>query len=469
MRNPNTAASGNEMIVRMGLQKSKKKKKPSKVKKLILNERLERLRQLQEKKDPSAEDLSEIKSLVAGGVTDSVEGHVRVAMDSLGEGEGEGEGEDDGEGEGEGEKEGEGEGEEEDIKTEAAEEESGDEEGVASDGTKTYSESSSIALESNIPKVPVTMSVAAAPFIPSFLKYPSGLPTPSQVPTTGVIQQWGSNVPILSTPEGSLTAGGISSKSAESLEGGDDGSDLESDDVVDDLVPSPTPPSIGISGGLKEGESGKSGKETAPLLFGELKPGERRRREYVDHELNKSIDTKSMELLAKLQEFDHRSRATIDKSALLKSKLRLTMGLREVTKGLKMNRIKAVIIAPDIEDAQEAGSLNDKIIDVIKLAIRYKVRIIYALNRRKLSKCFKKKAHVSCVGIFDYSGADGIFKELMELVNDARAAEAGIKNQFVIDASAAIAREMEAERLQRAIVDGDDVTSGGRKFTFARK
>ncbi|XP_021354906.1 selenocysteine insertion sequence-binding protein 2-like, partial [Mizuhopecten yessoensis] len=90
--------------------------------------------------------------------------------------------------------------------------------------------------------------------------------------------------------------------------------------------------------------AGTIGKEAV------LKIHSRRFREYCNQVLNKDIDSCCTALLQDLVRFQDRVYHKEPNKA--KSKRRLVLGLREVTKHLKLKKIKCVIISPNLEKIQ---------------------------------------------------------------------------------------------------------------------
>ena len=139
----------------------------------------------------------------------------------------------------------------------------------------------------------------------------------------------------------------------------------------------------------------------------------RRYREYCRNMVNKEIDGVCFNFLQELARFQDRS---YQKNPLkAKMKRRYVLGIREVTKHLKLCKLKCVILAPNCEKIQTEGGLDDAINFIIQAATEQNLPCIFALNRRRLGKAMNKYVPVSVVGIFDYSGAEEHFKKMIEL------------------------------------------------------
>ncbi|KAM4602534.1 selenocysteine insertion sequence-binding protein 2-like isoform 2-T2 [Polymixia lowei] len=146
----------------------------------------------------------------------------------------------------------------------------------------------------------------------------------------------------------------------------------------------------------------------------------RRFREYCNQVLNKEIDESVTLLLQELVRFQERVYQKDPTKA--KSKRRLVMGLREVTKHMKLHKIKCVIISPNCEKIQAKGGLDEALYNVIAMAREQEIPFVFALGRKALGRCVNKLVPVSVVGIFNFSGAESLFNRLVSLTEEARKA-----------------------------------------------
>ncbi|XP_061819897.1 selenocysteine insertion sequence-binding protein 2-like isoform X1 [Nerophis lumbriciformis] len=146
----------------------------------------------------------------------------------------------------------------------------------------------------------------------------------------------------------------------------------------------------------------------------------RRFREYCSQVLSKEIDESATVLLQELVRFQECVYQNDPNDA--KSERRLVMGLREVTKHMKLSKIKCVIISPNCEKVQAKGGLDEALYNVIAMARDQGIPFVFALGRKALGRCVNKLVSVTVVGIFDYSGAEGLFDHLVSLTEEARKA-----------------------------------------------
>uniref|UniRef100_A0A8B9FYW3 SECIS binding protein 2 like n=2 Tax=Amazona TaxID=12929 RepID=A0A8B9FYW3_9PSIT len=140
----------------------------------------------------------------------------------------------------------------------------------------------------------------------------------------------------------------------------------------------------------------------------------------INSRLVKEIDECVTLLLQELVSFQERIYQKDPMRA--KARRRLVMGLREVTKHMKLNKIKCVIISPNCEKIQSKGGLDEALYNVIAMAREQEIPFVFALGRKALGRCVNKLVPVSVVGIFNYSGAEDLFNKLVSLTEEARKA-----------------------------------------------
>ncbi|CAL1603508.1 unnamed protein product [Knipowitschia caucasica] len=158
----------------------------------------------------------------------------------------------------------------------------------------------------------------------------------------------------------------------------------------------------------------------SPMTSKDIKIHSRRFREYCNQVLSKDIDESVTMLLQELVHFQERVYQKDPTRA--KSKRRVVMGLREVTKHMKHMKIKCVIISPNCEKIQAKGGLDEALYNVIAMAREQEIPFVFALGRKALGRCVNKLVAVSVVGIFNYSGAEALFNQLVALTEEARKA-----------------------------------------------
>ncbi|XP_014779717.1 selenocysteine insertion sequence-binding protein 2-like isoform X1 [Octopus bimaculoides] len=170
-----------------------------------------------------------------------------------------------------------------------------------------------------------------------------------------------------------------------------------------------------LSSGVNSPIAGATEKDVNPAV---LKIHSRRFREYCNQILDKDIDACCTMLLRDLVSFQDR----LYHKDPIKAKMRrrIVLGLREVTKHLKLKKLKCVIISPNLEKIQSKGGLDDALNNILNLCTDQNVPFVFALGRRALGRACAKLVPVSVVGIFNYEGSEENFRKLMELTEKAR-------------------------------------------------
>ncbi|XP_051953591.1 selenocysteine insertion sequence-binding protein 2-like isoform X2 [Xyrauchen texanus] len=171
---------------------------------------------------------------------------------------------------------------------------------------------------------------------------------------------------------------------------------------------------------ISQGSPASSGIGSPMAASAITKIHSRRFREYCNQVLSKEIDESVTMLLQELVRFQERVYQKEPSKA--KAKRRLVMGLREVTKHMKLHNIKCVIISPNCEKIQAKGGLDEALYNVIAMAREQEIPFVFALGRKALGRCVNKLVPVSVVGIFNYFGAEGLFNKLISLTEEARRA-----------------------------------------------
>ncbi|XP_031575173.1 selenocysteine insertion sequence-binding protein 2-like [Actinia tenebrosa] len=108
----------------------------------------------------------------------------------------------------------------------------------------------------------------------------------------------------------------------------------------------------------------------------------RRFREYCDNVMDKELNNTTLQLLQKLVMFQDRQYHKDPVKS--KAKRRFVVGLREVTKHLKLKKIKLVIISPNVERIKSAGGLDDTLHNIISIAHQNGVPVVFTQPSRNL-------------------------------------------------------------------------------------
>lgn len=147
---------------------------------------------------------------------------------------------------------------------------------------------------------------------------------------------------------------------------------------------------------------------------------------YTNQVISDELNEATTALLTTLKRFQDRLYHT-DK---IKAKLRrrLLYGLREVAKSVDAQTSKVVIIAPNIEQIESDGGLDDRINLIIEDAREKNIPIVFALTKRRIGKALNIQA-VSVVSVLDYNGADEEYKKTLALAAEGRVLFAKLKEK----------------------------------------
>ena len=164
-------------------------------------------------------------------------------------------------------------------------------------------------------------------------------------------------------------------------------------------------------------------KSTAKTFVGVDAADIRYAKQVITNELNGSISA----LLKKLKGFQDRLYHTDKIKA--KMRRRLLYGLREVAKSVNVQSSKAIIIAPNIEQIESEGGLDDRIAQIITEAKENNIPVVFALTKRRIGSALGVQGFISMVSILDYNGADDEFKIALKHAAEGRALYAKAQTQ----------------------------------------
>jgi len=142
-------------------------------------------------------------------------------------------------------------------------------------------------------------------------------------------------------------------------------------------------------------------------------------REYVKQVLLPELDEATMALLQDLARFQARLREQDPVKA--QQKRRFHCGLREVLKGAKRGKYKAVIIATNIDKIEADGGLDDQVEAIVEACAVSCIPVVFGLNRNKLGKAIGTSHKISSVGVTNYDGAHMHYKRMISLLEAAQA------------------------------------------------
>lgn len=135
---------------------------------------------------------------------------------------------------------------------------------------------------------------------------------------------------------------------------------------------------------------------------------------YCDNFITKELNNATIKLIKEMVHFEEK----LHKHVPFKDcpKRRYIVGFPEITKLLKTEKLKLIIIAPDINIHKEDRILNKTIKNLKTLATLSGIPYMFALSRTVISRLCFKTVQVSCFGILDYNGAEELFRTVIELI-----------------------------------------------------
>ena len=138
-------------------------------------------------------------------------------------------------------------------------------------------------------------------------------------------------------------------------------------------------------------------------------------REYCYQMPDKNVDELTTKLLYELMKLQARQH---DMNKIKsKGKKRLVFGFHEVTKHLRVENLRCIVIARDLERSRAVGGLEHQITSICSQCSTQNIQVIFALTKHTLSfSVCKPKTIVSIVGILNYDGRQEIYKDLLKLV-----------------------------------------------------
>lgn len=121
-----------------------------------------------------------------------------------------------------------------------------------------------------------------------------------------------------------------------------------------------------------------------------------------------ATDADVQELLKALALFQARLKERDPVNAKLKQ--RFVLGLKQATNAVKANKVKALLLAPDTE---ASDAVDDKLQQLVALAIEREIVVLFCLNRRKLGRAVDNSMKQAVVAVFDPDGAYDKYKKIV--------------------------------------------------------
>ena len=124
---------------------------------------------------------------------------------------------------------------------------------------------------------------------------------------------------------------------------------------------------------------------------------------YADQIISAATNAATISCVSELKRFQ--DRAYFKDAVKAKMRRRLVFGLREVAKAVQLKKAKAVVVAPNIEEVVDEGGLDDVVGNIITAARLNGTPIVFALTRNKLGQIVGKRMRISALAILDHDGA----------------------------------------------------------------
>ena len=132
---------------------------------------------------------------------------------------------------------------------------------------------------------------------------------------------------------------------------------------------------------------------------------------YANQVITPELNAVVLECIGELKRFQDRAYAKDPIKA--KMRRRLVFGLREVAKAIQLKHAKAVVVAPNIEQTQSEGGLDDVLGKMIDEARENGTPTVFALTRNRLGQIVGQRMKISALAVLDYNGADDQFKRMI--------------------------------------------------------
>eukprot|EP00879_Flechtneria_rotunda_P009717 GHRR01010166.1.p1 GENE.GHRR01010166.1~~GHRR01010166.1.p1 ORF type:complete len:336 (+),score=105.56 GHRR01010166.1:396-1403(+) len=139
---------------------------------------------------------------------------------------------------------------------------------------------------------------------------------------------------------------------------------------------------------------------------------------YCKQEISLELNTAVTTLLTTVKGFQDRAMAKNPVKANMRRWY--VCGLREVRKAIKSGKAKAVLLAPNIEQVEAEGGLNDSVEDILSLCRVDKVPVVFALSRKKMGEVYGFRKRMSAIALLDVNGIQELFNQVSQLAEEGR-------------------------------------------------
>ncbi|KAF4651397.1 SIS binding protein [Perkinsus olseni] len=156
-------------------------------------------------------------------------------------------------------------------------------------------------------------------------------------------------------------------------------------------------------------------------------------RHYVHQYLSPELDALVQDMLEDLHRYQERAK---ENPAKFKKRKRFVTGLREVSRALRLGKLKGVIVAPNMHSSESSGGLDERVVEIVDEASmgggssapaknkldtdRQAVPVVFALSKNRLGKACGKPVRQCAVGLLSVEGAERKWKQITEMTEDLR-------------------------------------------------
>eukprot|EP00397_Hematodinium_sp_SG-2012_P036405 GEMP01039301.1.p1 GENE.GEMP01039301.1~~GEMP01039301.1.p1 ORF type:complete len:206 (+),score=44.24 GEMP01039301.1:707-1324(+) len=148
-------------------------------------------------------------------------------------------------------------------------------------------------------------------------------------------------------------------------------------------------------------------------------------RHYVHTHLDPSIDEKVRSMLTELTRFQLRLRA--ENAIKFKKMKRYCIGFKEIRRALNRNKLKGLIVAPNLQASDIAGSLDDVVMGTAAECREKDVPVIFALSRNRLGKALGREGtRLNAIGLLSVDGQNIEWKQICRQAVELR-------NRWIMD------------------------------------
>lgn len=162
---------------------------------------------------------------------------------------------------------------------------------------------------------------------------------------------------------------------------------------------------------------------------------------YADQIISAATNAATISCVSELKRFQ--DRAYFKDAVKAKMRRRLVFGLREVAKAVQLKKAKAVVVAPNIEEVVDEGGLDDVVGNITTAARLNGTPIVFALTRNKLGQIVGKRMRISALAILDHDGAYEQFKDMIASATAGRTAFKDEQEKKAAEAELLLAEDAE--------------------------